>query len=224
MSNLHESIIEELRALRAQRPPWLLGATYDDPDEALDPLDRRERDKLTRLYREERQGWRERTRERVARERNQPWKSEEGWGIRKRLWRERRDQERELLDQRESAILGRDEDLRHWLSLYERRLAELALLAPENASWCAAMGRDQLDPPSAEDLSAVWERYRAACACRAEGLLAQSDMRQRLEPIRHASDQDAAQAITSLVGDSRPLVAGVLAALIVATLVHQETP
>lgn len=223
MSTLHESILEELRALREQRPPWLLGATYDDPHEALDPLDRRERDKLTRLYREERQGWRERTRERVARERNQPWKSEEGWGIRKRLWRERRDQERELLDQRESAILGRDEDLRHWLPIYTRRLNELATLDPSSASWCEAMRRDQLDPPSAEDLSAVWERYRAACARRVDELLTQPELRQRLDLIKHASDQEVAQAIIALVGDVRPLVAGVLAGLIVATAVRQET-
>ncbi len=72
----------------------------------------------------------ERTRERVARERKKPWSEQDRWGLRKRVWRERRDSERVLLERRERALLERADELSAHAAQVAGWLRELCELEP----------------------------------------------------------------------------------------------
>lgn len=63
--------------------------------------DHREQARLARFDRDERRTRGERTRERVARERTRPWLEEDRPDLRRRVWRERRDAQWEIVDRRE---------------------------------------------------------------------------------------------------------------------------
>src|SRR5258706_9499089 len=82
-------VVQELLALRRRLPDWFPPGPYADDRWPLDALDRREAERLERLSRAERGAWHERTRERVARERKNPWREQDRWGLRKQVWIER---------------------------------------------------------------------------------------------------------------------------------------
>src|ERR1700712_5416313 len=94
---LQHRVLEELRLLAGRLPEWYPTGPYADHLRPLEPLERREAARLDRRLRWERAGWRESTRERSMREQSRPWREEERWTLRKRVWRERRDREHELL-------------------------------------------------------------------------------------------------------------------------------
>src|SRR6187401_2891402 len=91
-------VVEELHLLQGRLPEWRHAGLYADHLRPLDPLERREAERLDRLLRQARAAGGERTRERVRRERSRAWSEDERWTLRKRVWRERRDRERELLE------------------------------------------------------------------------------------------------------------------------------
>jgi hypothetical protein len=63
--------------------------------------DRRERARLARFERDERRERGERTRERVTRERTRPWLERDRPDLRRRVWRELRDEQWALVELRE---------------------------------------------------------------------------------------------------------------------------
>src|SRR5262245_53730617 len=106
-----EAVVQELEALKQRLPGWFPSGPYADPLWPMDALERREAERLERWGRVEAGMWQERSRERIARERTRPWREQDRWGLRKRVWKERRDHERELLERRERALLERDDEL-----------------------------------------------------------------------------------------------------------------
>jgi hypothetical protein len=203
-----QQVIDEIRLLQARLPEWRSAGPYADHLRPLDPLERREAERLDRLLRRERAAWGERTRERAMREQAHPWSEEERWTLRKRVWRERRDRERELLDQRERTLLEREDELLHLGARFERWLAELEQLEPEARSWCAEqaqLGAAQGITPSLLD---QLHRRRARAAGRhARGLLARTDLRDTLAPALRGIGRDPiliARAIAPLLAPDTP--------------------
>lgn len=191
------AIVNELRALRAM--PAELRAL---PVSALDPaeeIDRRAAARLERLGRQERQALGERGRERAAREQQRPWTPSERWTLRKRLWRERRDHERALLDTRDAAIEAQERALLQQRATYERWLSELAALDPQQAEWAAGLRAALADAaPHAADIAALWRRRRDAARSAAATLLAQPAARAALLaslPAQRAGASVAAGAL-----------------------------
>jgi hypothetical protein len=187
-----EEVVSEVTALRRKAPEWRAAGPYADHLRPLDPLERRELERLERLGRWERQGRQERTRERVARERNQPWREQDRWGLRKRVWRERRDHERELLERRENALLERADELSEHAAQLAGWLRELGQLEPAAQAWC-----DQLlehiedDDLTIAELNDLWQRRRRALERRAGELLAQAVLRAAIGPALAARDLEA---------------------------------
>lgn len=192
-----QAVLEELQELQQRRLEWLAAECDPHPDEPLDALDRRERERLERLERQAHTVWRERTRERVARERERPWREQDRWGLRKRVWKERRDAERVLLDRREEAMLAFEQQLEQH---HTRWLAELLRLAPETSMWCGEQTQQrERGTLTASDLEQLWQRRRYAAEQRAEELLQDPKIR---AVVHAATPGDAheplavAQAIT----------------------------
>src|SRR5215217_1535718 len=132
-----QHVIEEIRLLQARLPEWRRAGPYADHLRPLDPLERREAERLDRLLRQERAAGGERNRERAFRERARPWSEDERWTLRKRVWRERRDRERELLEQREQTLLEREQELAQLRAQLDRWLADIEQLRPDMHDWCA---------------------------------------------------------------------------------------
>jgi hypothetical protein len=101
--------------------------------------------------------------------------------VRKRVWRERRERERELLDRRDAAILERERELLAWLPLHERWLDELRQLDPAAGAWCDEQARLReawgVTPALLDELQ---HRRWDAAKHRATALLARRDLRERL--------------------------------------------
>jgi hypothetical protein len=198
-----QAVARELDGLRRRLPEWFVAGTYADPLWPEDALERREADRLARLGRIDRSAWRERTRERVAREQAQPWREQDRWGLRKRVWRERRDHERELLEQRERELLERDEQFFGHFAHHAQWLDELRALDPASAAWCdelAALVERQ--EATLADLNQLWQRRKQAAERHAQELLARADLQAAL----HASVKSASR-------DTRALAAAIAAAL-----------
>ena len=183
--NLESAILsavdEELRLWRARVPPWAAAEMYADPLQPLAPLDRREAERLRRAAEHDHLARGERTRERAARERAAPWREQDRFVVRKRVWRERRDRERELLDRRDEAILERERELLAWFPLHERWLDELRQLEPAAAAWCDEQARLREEWGLTPDLLDELQRRRREAAERwATAVLARRDVRERL--------------------------------------------
>lgn len=191
LATLQHEVAWEVRALQERLPEWAIDAGYADPASSLGALERRERERLERLERRERRAWRERTRTREARERTRPWLEQERFGLRKRLWRERRARERELLDRREQAVLDREQELRRWLARHRHWLGELPELEPESRAWCAEQERlVARGEVTVRMLAQLHERRREAAAARAQEILARVAVRAALGPALAPTPRD----------------------------------
>jgi hypothetical protein len=165
-------VARELLALRRRLPDWFPPGPYADDRWPLDPLDRREAERLKRLGPIESGGWRERTRERVARERKNPWGEQDRWGLRKRVWSERRASERVLLERRERALLERADELSAHATQAAGWLRELCELEPAAQPWCDKLIQHiEDDDVTIAELDGLWQRRRRALERRAEELL-----------------------------------------------------
>jgi hypothetical protein len=208
---LQEAVIQELLDLRRRLPEWFPTGPYADPLWPMEELERREADRLARQGRAERSVWRERTRERVAREQEQPWREQDRWGLRKRVWKKRRDHERELLELRERALLERDDELADQLARHMQWIDELRLLEPRARPWCAELGElVERGEATIADLNELWQQRRQAARRLARQLLAGADLRAGLE-LEAQRSRDAlaiAQAITPALAERA--AAGVL--------------
>ncbi len=204
---LGREVEEELHAFLGRRPAWAAGRPYTDPSSPLGALERRESERLARLERRERHERGERARERQARERTRPWREQDRFGLRKRVWRERRDRERTLLDRRERAVLERERELLAWLARHEGWLRELRELEPEARYWCAEQeGRWEREEVTPELLAEIQRRRQRAGAARARELLAREDVRAALRPaVADARDPFAAARAAT------PILAGLVA-------------
>jgi hypothetical protein len=196
---LQDTVAQELSALRRRLPEWFSSGSYADPLWPMEALERREAARLARLGRVERSAWRERTRERVAREQERPWREQDRWGLRKRVWKERRDHERELLEQRERELLDRDEQLAQQLARYKQWIDELQTLEPQAHAWCAELA--EREEPTVAELNELWQRRRRAAQCSARQLLAGVELRAALdvEERRHGDAAAIARAVTPVL-------------------------
>jgi hypothetical protein len=203
LSIFQHQVADELVLLQARLPEWRRAWPYADHLRPLDPLDRREAERLDRLLRHERAAAGERNRDRMLRERRRPWSEDERWTLRKRVWSERRDRERELLAQREQALLQREQELARLTEQFDRWLAEIQLLEPGAGDWCDGLGQlrdDQGITP--ELLDTAHQRRRQAAQRHARELLARADVRAALDPALRAIGRDAnaiAQEIAPLL-------------------------
>jgi hypothetical protein len=191
LPTFQDLVAQEIHLLQGRLPDWHLPAPYADHLRPLDPLERREAERLYRQLRQDRAGSGERTRERVARERRQPWSEEERWTLRKRVWRERRDRERELLEEREQLLLEREEELQHLLGYHQRWLDDVQKLEPESLGWCAAQSHLREEQGITPDmLDQLQRRRKAAAECRAQMLLAREDVRTALGEVTQSRTRD----------------------------------
>ena len=164
-----DAIVAELRALRAL--PAELRALPVSALDLSEEIDRRAAERLERLDREQRRERGERGRERAARQQERPWTLSERWTLRKRLWRERRDHGRALIDTRDAALEAQERALAAQRPTYERWLDELQALDPQQAEWCAAVRAALADAtPYPPDIAALWRRRRAAALAAAAPL------------------------------------------------------
>ena len=191
LAALQDKVAREVRALQERLPELATEASYANPARPLGALERREKERLERLERRERRAWRERTRTREARERTRPWREQDRFGLRKRLWRERRARERELLDRREQAVLDREQELHRWLARHRHWLRELPELEPESRAWCAEQehlaARGEV---TMRMLAQLHERRREAAAARAREILAGVAVRAALGPALTPAPRD----------------------------------
>jgi hypothetical protein len=221
---LHQ-IADELVLLQARLPEWRWGGPYADHLRPLEPLERREAERLDRLLRRERAAGGERNRDRMFRERRQPWSEDERWTLRKRVWRERRDRERELLTQREQTLLEREQELARLSEQFDRWLAEIRVLEPAASDWCAEQARRSEDVGiTPELLDQAYQRRRQAAESHARELLARADVRVAIGPALRMSGRDPATIareatpLLSAIGALEPpIVVAALALLIART-------
>jgi hypothetical protein len=182
-------VVRELLALRRRLPDWFPSGPYADDRWPLDPLEQREAQRLQHLDRAEQSAWRERTRERVARERKNPWREQDRWGLRKRIWLERRTSERVLLERRERTLLERADELSEHAAQVASWLRELSQLEPAAQAWCdELLAHIEDDDPTIAELNDLWQRRRRALERRAGELLAQAALRTALGPALAARD------------------------------------
>jgi hypothetical protein len=172
------AVIDEIRLLQSRLPEWQRAGPYADHLRPLDPLERREAERLDRQLRQSRAASGERNRERALRERARPWSEDERWTLRKRVWRERRDRERELLEQREQTLLQREQELARLGNQLERWLADLQQLKPEMRDWCAEQAQLRADTGITPALlDQAYQRRRQAAERHATALLGRADVR-----------------------------------------------
>jgi len=216
-------VLKEVRELQGRLPDWFPTGPYADHLRPLDPLERREAERLYRLMRQDRAAAGERTRERVARERQRPWHEEERWTLRKRVWRERRDRERELLQEREQALLEREEQLQRLHGYHERWLDDLRELAPELQGWCIEQSHLREELGITADMLDQLQRHRKEAAeRRARMLLGREDVRATLREVAQSPAHDPlvvartiTPALVALPGeDVLPVVVATTALLI----------
>jgi hypothetical protein len=182
INNLRETVLQELIALRRRLSEWYPTGPYADPLWPEEALERREAERLARLGRVDASGWRERNRERVAREQERPWREQDRWGLRKRVWKERRDHERELLERRERELLERDGELARQFAQRMQWLDELRTLEPQAREWCAELAElVERQEATLADLNELWQRRKRAAQRRARQLLAGADLCAALE-------------------------------------------
>ena len=197
---LLEKVEEELRVLQERLPVWAAGGPYLDPVCPPELPGRRERERLERLERLEHRQRHERARERQARERTRPWREQDRFGLRKRVWQERTGRECELVDLRERALLAREDELAGWLARRADWLRDLAALDPASRVWCAEQERRAEDGEiSVALLAGLHRRRREAAASRARALLARADVQASLCPVLAGVGRDTATIARAIV-------------------------
>jgi hypothetical protein len=203
LPTFEQHVIDEIRLFQGRLPEWRRAGPYADHLWPLDPLERREAERLDRLLRQERAAGGERNRERALRERARPWSEDERWTLRKRVWRERRDRERELLEQREQTLLQREQELARLRARLDRWLADIRQLEPGMHDWCADQARLSADTgvtPALLDL--IHLRRRQAAERHANELRVRADVCAVISEALCAAGRDPiafARAITPLL-------------------------
>ncbi len=220
------AVIDEICLLQSRLPEWRRDEPYADHLRPLEPLERREAERLDRLLRQGRAAGGERNRERVCRERARPWSEDERWTLRKRVWRERRDRERELLEQREQALLQREQELARLRAQLERWLADLQLLEPAMHDWCAEQAQLSEDTGITPALlDQVHQRRRQAAERHAIELLARADVRAAIGAGRGSAGRDPialARAIVPMLAALDPVPSTLRHPVVLAALVLLE--
>ncbi len=192
LQQFQSDVVAEIRNLQ-RRPEEAIGlGLWSDFEAPIAAPGRRERERLERLGRQERLARGERTRERVAREQTRPWREQDRWGLRKRVWQERRDNDRAVLELREQALLEGEQQLAGHVGRYSHWLQELQLLDPSDPSteaWCATQGRhlaqEELTPAMWEEL---WQRRKVASLRRASELLTEPGIGSIVDNLRRDTD------------------------------------
>lgn len=228
LPTFQDEVIKELRLLQGRLPEWYPTGPYADHLRPLDPLERREAARLDRLLRQERAAWGERGRERAMREHAHAWREQDRWTLRKRVWRERRDRERELLEQREQTLLEREAELLKLRAHHQRWLQDLQALDPTAQEWCAEQARtSEQQGITPELLDQLHGRRAQAAEQHARALLDHAEIRAILRTTLPTMPRDpfatskmltallAEQAIASIFEAARmPVVVAALALLI----------
>jgi hypothetical protein len=197
---LAREVERELRILQEWLPVWASGGPYLDPTCPPELPGRRERERLERLERLEHRQRHERARERRAREQTRPWREQDRFGLRKRVWQERTGRECELVDLRERALLAREEELAGWLARRAGWLRDLAALDPASRAWCAEQARrDEEVEVSVALLAELHRRRREAAASRARALLAREDVRANICPVLAGAGHDTVGIARAIV-------------------------
>ena len=178
LQTFQDNVAQEVRLLQSRLPEWRRAGPYADHLRPLDPLERREAERLDRLLRQARAAGGERNRERALRERARPWSEDERWTLRKRGWRERRDRERELLEQREQTLEQREQELTRLRAQLECWLADIQRLEPGAQAWCAEQIQLSIDAGiTPAQLDQIHQRRRQSAERHAHELLARADVR-----------------------------------------------
>jgi hypothetical protein len=219
---LQDQVLQEVRLLQGRLPEWRRAGPYADHLQPLDPLNRREAERLDRLLRQERAAGGERNRERALRERARPWSEDERWTLRKRVWRERRDRERELLEQREQALLQREHELARLRAALAAWLADIQQLEPGMHSWCDQQARLSADTGITPALlDQIHQRRRQAAEQHARDLLARADVRAAIGAARGLAGRDPiaiARALTPLLVALDPAASALRLPVVIAAL------
>ncbi len=222
LQTFQQHVIDEIRLLLGRLPEWHRAGPYADHLRPLDPLERREAERLDRLLRQERAAGGERNRERASRERARPWSEDERWTLRKRVWRERRDRERELLEQREQTLLERERELARLRAQLDRWLADIQQLEPDMHDWCAKQARLSADTGVTPALLDQTHQLRRQAAERhAIDLLARADVRAAVGAAMGAAGRDPiaiARAITPLLVALNPAASTLRQPVVIAAL------
>src|SRR6266496_199763 len=191
LQTFQHHVIDEIRLLQSRLPEWRRAGPYADHLRPLDPLERREAERLDRLLRQERAAGGERNRARTLRERARPWSEDERWTLRKRVWRERRDRERELLEQREQTLLEREQELARLRAQLDRWLADIQQLEPEMHGWCAEQAQLSADTGITPALlDQIHQRRTQAAERHAHELLARADVRAVIGSAMYVAGRD----------------------------------
>jgi hypothetical protein len=186
-----KQVADEVGLLQGRLPEWHRAGLYADHLRPLDPLERREAERLDRLLRQKRAASGERTRERTRREQAHPWTENERWTLRKRVWRERRDRERELLEQREQELLDLEQELAGLRDQIAGWLADLRQLEPEMWDWCAEQLRLSDDMGITPTLiDQIHQRRIQAAERHAIQLLNRADVRAVIDAALGAAGRD----------------------------------
>jgi hypothetical protein len=222
LQTFQQEVIDEIRLLQGRLPEWRRDGPYTDHLRPLDPLERREAARLDRLLRQERAAGGERNRERALRERARPWSEDERWTLRKRVWRERRDRERALLEQREQTLLQREQELARLRVRLDRWLADIQQLEPDMRDWCAEQARLSADMGVTPALlDQIHQRRRQAAERHAIDLLAQADVRAAIGAAMGAAGRDPialARAIIPLLVALDPVAIALRQPVVIAAL------
>lgn len=217
-----DHVLQEVRLLQDRLPLWRRAGPYADHLRPLEPLDRREAERLDRLLRQERAAGGERNRERALRERARPWSEDERWTLRKRVWRERRDRERELLEQREQVLLQREHELAQLRAVLAGWLADIQLLEPGLRGWCAEQSQLSAETGITPALlDQIHQRRRQIAEQRASDLLARPDLRAAIDMAMQAAGRDPialARAIASLLVALDPATGALQQPVVIAAL------
>ena len=203
LQTFQDHVLQDVRLLQDRLPPWRRSGPYVDHLRPLDPLERREAERLDRLLRQARASSGERNRERALRERARPWSEDERWTLRKRVWRERRDRERELLEQREQTLLQREHELAQLRESLMGWLADIQQLEPDLCGWCAEQSQLSAETGITPALlDQVHQRRRQAAEHQAGDLLARADVCAVIGAAMGAAGRDPialARALTPLL-------------------------
>src|SRR5690349_13464433 len=129
---LQDQVLQEVRLLQGRLPEWRRAGPYADHLQPLDPLNRREAERLDRLLRQE----------------------------------------------REQALLQREQELARLRAALAAWLADIQQLEPGLHSWCDQQARLSADTGITPALlDQIHQRRRQAAEQHARGLLARADVR-----------------------------------------------
>ena len=173
LQTFQDNVAHEVRLLQSRLPEWRRAGPYADHLRPLDPLERREAERLDRLLRQARAAGGERNRE------------------------------RELLEQREQTLEQREQELTRLRAQLDCWLADIQRLEPEMHGWCAEQSQLSADTGITPALlDQIHQRRRQVAERQAITLLARADVRAAIDAARGVAGRDPialARAITPVL-------------------------